>query len=93
VGRERGGKSRGREGRRGMGRGLIRASIRSPYTFLRIYAHSHSSSALQTGGNATSVAERYYYYYYFFIPLVVKIPGVKRKKLKTDVSSLEWSEV
>jgi len=29
----------------------------------------------------------------FFIPLVVKIPGVKRKKLKTDVSSLEWSEV
>jgi len=30
---------------------------------------------------------------FFFIPLVVKIPGVKRKKLKTDVSSLEWSEV
>ena len=31
--------------------------------------------------------------FFFFIPLVVKIPGVKRKKLKTDVSSLEWSEV
>ena len=30
---------------------------------------------------------------FFFLPLVVKIPGVKRKKLKTDVSSLEWSEV
>ena len=28
----------------------------------------------------------------FFIPLVVKIPGVK-KKLKTDVSNMEWSEV
>ena len=29
---------------------------------------------------------------FFFIPLVVKIPGVK-KKLKTDVSNMEWSEV
>ena len=31
-------------------------------------------------------------YYFFLIPLVVKIPGVK-KKLKTDVSNMEWSEV
>jgi len=43
--------------------------------------------------NDSRKQDGYYYYYYFFLPLVVKIPGVKRKKLKTDVSSLEWSGV
>jgi len=33
------------------------------------------------------------FFLFIFLTLVVKIPGVKRKKLKTDVSSLEWSEV